>query len=482
MKSGSHLQLVFLAVALKLALLLAFGPLQQPDSGMYIAYAELILKGGEWSHQIDLHFPHASTFRMIGYPAVIATFQAVFGSYWDWALVTVQSAAGLLTMTLVFRAGRLITGSGRLGCVAAGLYLLSPALQLDLFVLTDSLYGHLLAILTALLVIWSCEDRRVTVARVLGCGLLLALAMVIRSATMPLGLLFVAPFTVWVWKSGLKTGALMLVLFLLPLMTVDQGYKAWNKARGGEAFLTTDTMFALLQPLIVLEAKGVPAFAGQTVLDRSAREVFALENGPSKATMVTDAFAIGERLTKEGGLSTVEALALVKKRFFETMLAAPAALLAHTGRELSSSVLFSPFDPLRVLRRLVSYRYDLDRWLDARHAFLSRPLSEWSVSGVVYLVLEAVSRAVALVLLLGFLAAGPGAVPAMIGGDRTAGMRVALVVLAAGFIVATAMIHLEERYIIGVFPALFLASLATLPDLGRRCSHWLFRRDRSFTS
>ncbi len=474
----NHSILLFIAISIKVIILLSLGPLQQADSGVYITFSDLILNGSEWSRHVDLYSTHITTFRMIGYPAVIALFHYLFGTYWNWALVIFQSAVGLFAVALVFRAGWLLTGSDRLGSVAAGLYLVSPALQMDSFILTDSLYGHILAILTALLVIWIKKGQQATIARVLCCGLLLVFAMLIRSATMPLGLLFVAPFVVWIWSSGLKTGVLMLALFLAPLVMLDYGYKAWNKARTGEAFLTTDVTFALLQPLIALETRGTPIFSGQTILDRSAHEVFASEQGSAKRNMVIDAFAIGNRLINPQALSGVEALSLVKARFFQTMLTAPGAVFAHTIREMSSSVLFSPFDPLRVLRRLISYRYDLD-FLDARHSFLSRPVADWSMIGVVYLLLEGISRLMALTLLLGFLAGMPASIRPMIQGNTDAGLRVTLAVLALGFIVVTAMVHLEERYIIGIFPALFFVSLVTLKESYRNLSHWTFLRNRS---
>jgi hypothetical protein len=71
------------------------------------------------------------------------------------------------------------------------------------------------------------------------------------------------------------------------------------------------------------------------------------------------------------------------------------------------------------------------------------------------------------VLLLAFLAAGPLAARGALRGGLAELRLLALVLLAAGFIGAMAMVHLEERYIIGVLPALLFAALATLPRLRR---------------
>ncbi len=410
---------------------------------------------------VDLHSIHSSLIRMIGYPSIIAVCRLISDSQWDLILICFQTLVGLIATTLVFQAIHAVTRSFYAGVFGAGCYFLSPALQYDLFVLTDSLYGHLLSILTALLVIWTCEQRPATAVRVLAAGSLLALALLIRSATMPLGLLFVAPVAVWVRRSGWKAGAIAVALFLSPLLATNSAYQGWNKLRSGEAFLAIDTLYALLQPLIAIEARGTPTFTDNATLDVTARTIFALEHGPTRAMMGPDAFTIGDHLILKDGLPAVEALRIVKARFFRVMLTHPIAFARNMAYELTTSVLFSTFDPLRVMRLLLSYRYDVD-WLDARHEFLKHPVREWRIAGVTFLILETASRILGLLLLLGALVALPLHLMPAARGDRDAALLVAMVIVAAGFIGVTAMIHLEERYIIGIYPALYIAAIPTL--------------------
>ena len=455
------------AVALKLGLALWLGPLEQPDSGAYITLAKLILAGSDWFSHLDLHTLNVTAFRMIGYPAVIAAAMALLGAGWAWGVILLQAVAGLGAAALVWRAGRALTGSERLGAAAALCYLVGPSLQADLFLLTDGLYSHMLAMVVALAVLWSCEGRAPTAGRVLGLGLLLALTLLIRSPTMPLGVLFLAPVAVWtVGVAGWRRGPALAALFLLPLFALTACYLAWNKGRSGEAFLSTDSRHALIQPLIALQGRGVPIFTGDGPLDVAGRVLFAPGFHPGKEEVVTGAFVIGNHLVEQQGLSEVEALRLVKARFFETLRAHPLAFAANIGHELGCNILFVLFDPLRVLRKTVAYRADTDG-LDARHDFLAKPLSQWRPLPVLFLAGEVATRATAALLLLAFLAAAPLAARGALRGDIAELRLLALVALALGFVGAMAMVHLEERYIIGVLSAMLFAALATLPRLRR---------------
>ena len=93
-------------VAVKLGVLLAFGPASQYDTTDYAGYADAILSGE--FHHVDLATdPMPITLRRpIGYPAVIAAAKIVTGSYWRWAVVLFQYAASLLATAMVYRLAR----------------------------------------------------------------------------------------------------------------------------------------------------------------------------------------------------------------------------------------------------------------------------------------------------------------------------------------------------------------------------------------
>ena len=85
-----------IVVAVKLGVLLAFGPATQNDTLGYDSYADAILSG-EFRH-VDLAtdpMPITLT-RMIGYPAVIAAAKILAGRDWTWAVVLLQFAVSLV--------------------------------------------------------------------------------------------------------------------------------------------------------------------------------------------------------------------------------------------------------------------------------------------------------------------------------------------------------------------------------------------------
>src|SRR5271156_215281 len=84
-----------IVVAVKLGVLLAFGPAQQFDTLGYSTYADAILSGA--FRHVDLAtdpMPITLT-RMIGYPAVIAAAKLLVGRDWAWAVVLFQFAVSL---------------------------------------------------------------------------------------------------------------------------------------------------------------------------------------------------------------------------------------------------------------------------------------------------------------------------------------------------------------------------------------------------
>ena len=258
----------------------------------------------------------------------------------------------------------------------------------------------------------------------------------------------------------------MVALFVLPLLATDAAYQTWNKSRSGEAFLTTDTRMALAQALVELQSRGVAVFNRDTVLDQMAQMVFAAQGEPTKDTATARMYALSAALIETAHLSEIEAARLLKARFFETALAHPGAVLGKVLGECTSKVMFTPFDPTRVLRHLLESR-DIALF-DGKHGFLKRPLAEWPPGDVVWLALEGVSRLIALALVTGFLAAAPMACRRALSGDGPAARCLALVMIAAGFIGAVSVVHLEERYIFGVMPALLFAALPVLSSCAEK--------------
>src|SRR5580700_1232657 len=95
-----------IVVAVKLGVLLAFGPALQNDTLGYTTYADAILSGA--FRHVDLAtdpMPVTLT-RMIGYPAVIAAAKILAGRDWAWGVVLFQFAVSLWATVMVYRLAR----------------------------------------------------------------------------------------------------------------------------------------------------------------------------------------------------------------------------------------------------------------------------------------------------------------------------------------------------------------------------------------
>src|ERR1700686_4619834 len=93
-------------IAVKLGVLLAFGPALQNDTLGYSNYADAILTGA--FRHVDLAtdpMPVTLT-RMIGYPAVIAAANILAGRDWAWTVVLFPFAVSLWATAMVYRLAR----------------------------------------------------------------------------------------------------------------------------------------------------------------------------------------------------------------------------------------------------------------------------------------------------------------------------------------------------------------------------------------
>src|ERR1700674_1405926 len=111
--AGGHrpfLAVILAAIILRLALLAIFGPRPSYDSIYeYVPFAHLIRDGTAWLSDAGLADAAVplTTFRMIGYPALIALLERLVGEGWPWLLVLLQigaSMAAILSIMLLAEA------------------------------------------------------------------------------------------------------------------------------------------------------------------------------------------------------------------------------------------------------------------------------------------------------------------------------------------------------------------------------------------
>ena len=259
-------------VAVKLGVLLAFGPASQYDTTDYVGYADAILSGD--FHHVDLATdPMPITLRRpIGYPAVIAAAKIVAGSYWRWAVVLFQYAASLLATAMVYRLARAFHLGVWLsvGVVAAQ----ATAMQfvVDQALLSDSLTGSTMTIATCILGLVALRREPVSLFGYLGAGALIAAAFLIRDviAYVAFGLVPLAAAAALVERSRLRQLAAGALVFL-PLIATNIAYVEWNRARVGAPVVTSTSQAVLFGALIEAAHFDHSIFSGSTAVDEVGR-------------------------------------------------------------------------------------------------------------------------------------------------------------------------------------------------------------------
>ena len=92
--------------AIKLSVLLAFGPAIAPDSRDYIGYADQILSGAFRHVDLANDALPLTLYRPIGYPAVIAAAKLIAPDHWAGLVVLFQFAVSLAATAMVYRLAR----------------------------------------------------------------------------------------------------------------------------------------------------------------------------------------------------------------------------------------------------------------------------------------------------------------------------------------------------------------------------------------
>ena len=205
----------------------------RPDSATYVQPALALLETGRYTTAPASAEP--ATLRTPGYPLFLALLFALTGR--SLALPVIAFCLlSALTCVPVFQAGRL-TGSFRVGLVAAGLYALNltSLAQAPLY-LADTLFAFLAAFGFLFFLRFVIKERLLDLAL---CVLTAAVAALVKPVTLPwmlpcLFLVAVCPFKPW-WKRAVAMGV---CLFLFALVTGP--WMARNAAVGAGLRLDTN--------------------------------------------------------------------------------------------------------------------------------------------------------------------------------------------------------------------------------------------------
>jgi len=450
-----------LAALPALIVLSVFGPIDTPDTGGYVDFANQIVSGKvpTGAEVLTETAMPVSLFRMPGYPALIAAFQYLFGNGWKVALVLLQVWLSSLLAIAAYRTAASLGLPRALALLVSLLPSVSIGLVMQVSIMTDAIYSVLFGCAALFLVRAALHTSSRTPLYV---GLLLATAMSFREATFFIAAAFVP--AVWI-AAGAGHRVRWLCLSLLPLLAFTACQMTANFIRSGYAVVTTTPQIVMVQALLPLHRQGLPLFHDDTLFDRAARETLRGDDYNSISELSVKLFL--------AGLSAPQIAAEARHRYFRTWRRFPVAMaLASMGR-YRERYLALPFHPLNAARfLLLSSGHPSPKianpgtlWQDARRG---------SASAAFWLFVYGASRAIG--TLIGLLAA---AAPFLLlrKGDHRALALLGTWLICAGCIAVYLPVHLSERYLVPLIPLQCLLAgtfCAVLIDVGRKRAATVF--------
>jgi hypothetical protein len=354
-----------LIVAVKLGVLLAFGPASQNDTTDYVGYADAILSG-QFRH-VDLATDSMpiTLRRPIGYPAVIAAAKIVAGPYWRWAVVLFQYAVSLWASAMVYRLARAFHLGVwlSLGVVAAQ----ATAMQfvVDQAVLSDSLTGSTITIATCILGLITLRREPASLLEYLGAGALIAAAFLIRDviAYVAIGLVPLAAAAALAERSRLRQLAAGALVFL-PLIATDLAYAEWNRARVGAPVVTSTSQAVLFDALTEAALYDPTIYSGSSPIDEVGRRIL-------KKMQVERLGYEGEAtddLHREYGWDAVRMSHEVTLAYLRGWRDHPAAMIHHVFYHISETQLHQAVRPIETVRDVLLWNTGSSRDFGAERA------------------------------------------------------------------------------------------------------------------
>ncbi|MAO56374.1 MAG: hypothetical protein CMM61_11840 [Rhodospirillaceae bacterium] len=467
--------LAFLAL-LKSAFLATLGPVTLPDSSDYVLFAEAILAGGDWARDLDLsaELIPLTAVRAVGYPALMALFKLGFGNAWEWGLIVFQMGVSLGASAMLWRLAVALSGRTWVAVTSVLAHGLGLAFVLDQCLLTDSLHASLIIGIAAHAGRALVIGRALTLREALALGGGLLLAFLLREAGAIMHLALWPLVLAWAWKTATGSGTarvgralLMLAVFLIPLLTGIQAYKAWNQMRTGERFITTVAQTAMYHPVVDLARNGYPVFAEDPLLAEAPFTRVALNDNPGVVFS-----QINQYLKTVQGMNALAVARHADKLFAEHWQRYPMARGGIYLSRLDPRYAYLPVMPLAGPERL-------SLWAGGTTPFPG-PGKIWDnlvdhgrIDQVALLAVRTLARLGSALLTALFLAGVPVVV---LKGVKAAGGRPdelsgrdlamgALWLFVAAYPAAYALVYLEDRYLAPVVPFVTIGGLALVARL-----------------
>ena len=312
-------------LGLRLWLVAVYGPLMWPDSSGYISFAET-LRSANLSDLLGGHIG-LPVLRGVGYSALLALLMKLGGSLWLPLIVGVQIGTSLIMLWWLYRFGVALSLEHWLSAVAAGLFSCAHLACYDVGILTDAMFTHIIIIGVCVFLVPVLEGGAVSVPRAIGCGLLLAVSMLIREATiyfLPVVVMGLA-IVMGVRRVQIRAICRNLLLLSLPVVLIWQGYLTWNQARIGVRVVTTVGQSVYLLHPLELELTGIHVLEEPRIY-----EAYVNTNA---GTVFGRAMAINQYIEEAYGLGESEQYFLSEAAFWTAWKLAPLGMVRRTLAE-----------------------------------------------------------------------------------------------------------------------------------------------------
>ncbi len=445
-----------LLIALKSSLLILFGPVFTPDSSGYSDMARTMLESTAWLHTGQSPF----SFRIIGYPAILAAAMLVGGSFWSYVVVFLQCVISLCAVAAMLRLGCELGLSRGLSLFAVTASATSLQLTLDQCILTDSLNASFVIFAIVLIVQGARDGHPFSPAAALAAGLLLALAFLVREIMQVLIVVFLPLLLVRViaaTKGGRARTFAGAILVVAPVLITVAAYREWNNYRTGERFVTTGAQTALLIPVVEAAKHDLHVLDGDTPLD------LALRSHVQHYTF-GEIIAVNAELSAEGYRPT-EIARLVTARYIGAWRQHPVAMLLFVRSKLSENQAKLAVRPFAAVCEIIEWGHSEPQCPDYRDVYqkLLKTPSSLTLGELGTFVAVTVQNALSIVLFAAFLIGVPVLIIAQLGRSllqretRPAPMTPLLIagglwLLYCGWDFAYVMLTFENRYLAPIVP------------------------------
>jgi hypothetical protein len=381
------------------------------------------------------------------------------GAFYDHALISFQIIFSVCVSALLFKHVWLVffesTSLIILACVCETL---SQSCIYDQIILSDSLNASVLKLAFLILAVAIGRDQAIGKSKSFFYGMYLSIAILIRSITVYLSLIYVPLIPAWNFfakRETLRASLTGMAMAILPILICTMTYMRWNYYRAGHYFISTGGQQIIIHALLDASQQGVPVFNGASQWDQVGRETLAQENVIKHAWF-------NHTLHDQYGWTSVEITNENFKRYkimwFKHPMGMFRTFLSHFNFECLR-IQFMPMENIMFLwqcptnKSLSGMSRILRLWREGKAVFFEKIL--FFIYGF--------EHVVALILFLLFLFS-----PFLVSrGSLRFGVSL-LWILVVSFYSAHGMLHMETRYPLPVVAPMILCSLLSIQCLKRR--------------